>query len=279
VTSRARAPAAAALACAVGFALLLAVAYGLPLGGHADAMALDGLIALRGPIATPIATAAAHLADPLPVAGILAGLVALGWLSGRRRQALAAAALVVASTVTAETLKVVLAHPRIQELVSSAHIAAVAFPSGHATAALALALAAVLVVPRGIRAAVAAVAAVYAIAVCTSILILAWHYPSDVFGGMLVASFYFCTAVTVLRVLAAAPSTTAAAKPRSTPLVPLAGMREVLLVAVAVAGVAVVARADDLARFASDHTLATVTALAVAAASSALIAAASLLEP
>jgi membrane-associated phospholipid phosphatase len=265
--------------CAVAFALLLAVAYGLPLGAHADAMALDGLIALRGPIATPIATAAAHLADPLPVAGILAGLVALGWLSGRRRQALAAAALVVASIVTAETLKVVLAHPRVQELVSSAHIGAVAFPSGHATAALALALAAVLVVPRGIRAVAAAVAAVYAIAVCTSILVLAWHYPSDVFGGMLVASFYFCTAVTVLRALDAGGSRTAAGRPRSTSVGPPAGLREVLLVAVALAGVAMVARADDLARFASDHTLATVTALAVAAASSALIAAASLLEP
>jgi membrane-associated phospholipid phosphatase len=272
---RARVPAIAAASCVVAFGLVLVAAYAVSLGGHADTMALDGFIALRGPFATPIAVAASHLADPAPVAMITLALAAFGWAFGRTRQAVAALALVPLSIVTAEALKLVLAHARDYGLTANAHIGAAAFPSGHATAAMAIALAAVLVVPRRIRPVVAAGAAVYAIAVSTSLLILAWHYPSDVFGGMLVASFYFCAAVAALRLLPArraqgAEAPALAGMPR--------GWHGVLAAAAVFAGVVLIARAGDATAYAADHTLATITALAIAGCSAALVAGAGLLS-
>ena len=62
------------------------------------------------------------------------------------------------------------------------------WPSGHATAAMSFALCAVLAAPARLRPLVAAVGAAFAVAVCYSFLALAWHYPSDVLGGFLVAT-------------------------------------------------------------------------------------------
>jgi hypothetical protein len=52
---------------------------------------------------------------------------------------------------------------------------------------MSLALTAVLAVPARFRPAMAALGALFAIAVSYSFLTLGWHYPSDVFGGFLVA--------------------------------------------------------------------------------------------
>jgi membrane-associated phospholipid phosphatase len=262
VTSRLRAPLLAALCCLLGFVLLLGVAYGSARAGRLDLTALGGLEALRGPTATPIAVWIAHLADPLQVIVTVLVLMAVGFECGRGRQAIAAAALVGVAVVSAEVLKVLLAHGRQGDGLMH-QVNAVAFPSGHATAATAVALAAVLVSPPRFRIPVALAAAGYAVAVCMSVLVAGWHFPSDVFGGMLVASFYFCLAVAALRV----------SEPRAqlAELRPPGWWREGLVAIVVVAGVGAAARAGDLAAFASNHTAATATAIGVAVCGAAVV--------
>lgn len=63
-----------------------------------------------------------------------------------------------------------------------------AFPSGHSTAAMSLALAGVLLAPPRLKAVAAAGGALLVLAVGFSIVVQAWHFPSDVLGGHLVAA-------------------------------------------------------------------------------------------
>jgi hypothetical protein len=72
------------------------------------------------------------------------------------------------------------------------------WPSGHATAAMSLALCFVLAAPGRLRPAAAALGAVFAVAVSYSFLTLGWHYPSDVFGGFLVAGIWTLLGVAAL---------------------------------------------------------------------------------
>ena len=62
------------------------------------------------------------------------------------------------------------------------------FPSGHSTLAMSLVLALTLVAPARLRPLVAGLGAVFAAAVGYSLLTLGSHYPTDVFGGFLVAT-------------------------------------------------------------------------------------------
>jgi hypothetical protein len=63
---------------------------------------------------------------------------------------------------------------------------------------MSFALCAVLAAPARLRPLVAAVGAAFAVAVCYSFLALAWHYPSDVLGGFLVATTWTLLAVAAL---------------------------------------------------------------------------------
>jgi membrane-associated phospholipid phosphatase len=257
-----------------GFLVVLGLAYEVPYAAHLDGAALQGLAALQGPAATPIAVDAVHLGDPLPVIAAAAVILGLGAAWGRGRQAVAGVIVIAASIVTAEGLKVLLAHPRVAGAFGAHHVGAAAFPSGHATAAVSVALAAVLVAPRRIRPVVAVGAALYAIAVCMAVLVLVWHFPSDVFGAMLVASFYFSLAVAALR---SERRPVAARTDRlSSALRAPSGWREGLIALAGLACVAVLARAGDLVAFAADHTAATAVAVAVALCAASLVTAAGL---
>ena len=58
---------------------------------------------------------------------------------------------------------------------------------------------AVLVAPRHLRPTVALLGAIFAAAVGFSLLLLAWHLPSDVVGGYLVGTLWAALAVAGLR--------------------------------------------------------------------------------
>ena len=75
----------------------------------------------------------------------------------------------------------------------------VSFPSGHATAAMSMAVALVLVAPRGHRWAAVILGAAYALAISVTVIILGWHYPSDVLAGTLVATGFGFLAIAGLR--------------------------------------------------------------------------------
>jgi membrane-associated phospholipid phosphatase len=271
-----RSPLLASAACFIAFAAVLACAYAIAPIGRLDAIALHGLMALRGPVSNAVGDLITHSADPLPLTVVLAALFTWGWAGGRRREALAAVALVAGANLAGLILQVALAHPRYHPILGTTQVGAEAYPSGHATSAMSIALAAVLVAPARLRVAVASGAAAYVIAVSTSLLVLGWHFPSDVLGGLLVASGFFFGAVAASRAGAAGRAGAAAHRVR---LALSPGLGAAAAVAVlAAGGLIALTRADELLAFARLHTVATVAALAIMAVSAGLIASATLIS-
>jgi membrane-associated phospholipid phosphatase len=272
----ARWPLLAATACLLAFAAVLECAYWVAPAARLDVIALKGLVTLDGSLLDPVAQLAAHSADLVPLAVMLAAVFAWGWSMGRRWEAFAALVLVGGANVATQVLKIALAHPRVQASLGPNQPGAEALPSGHATAAMSLALAAVVVAPARVRAPVASSGAAYVIAVSISILVLGWHFPSDVLGGLLIASASFFCVVAAIRTAPSRRAWVAAQRGAG-----IAGSRlvgELSLVALAgVAAGAVLFRADDVLAFARVHTVAAATALAIVAASAGLLASAALL--
>src|SRR3954447_1843712 len=163
-----------------------------------DAAALGGFVSLNHGGAAEAATSLTHLCDP-PNYGVVGALLVVVALARRRpRTAIVVPIVLVGAEVTTQVLKPLLATPRESEWLES-HIATASWPSGHATAALALALCAVLVAPARLRPIVALLGAGFAAAVAYAILVLAWHFPSDVLGGFLVATMWSLLGVASLR--------------------------------------------------------------------------------
>ena len=96
-------------------------------------------------------------------------------------------ALVAATSVSSELLKVLLAHPRFPPIFDYP-VGPEALPSGHATAAMSLALAGVLVAPRRARWAAAVIGSGWRLRVGASVVAVGWHFPSDVIAGYLLAT-------------------------------------------------------------------------------------------
>jgi membrane-associated phospholipid phosphatase len=268
-----RLPALAALVCGTALIVLLGAAYAVAPLARLDALALHGLQALNGPAATPLCTAIAHSADPLWLALTLAALMAMGWAAGRRRAALAAGLAVVSANVATQVLKIVLSHPRFHPLLGTHQIDAAAFPSGHATAAMSIALGAVIVSPPRLRLTVAPIAAAYALAVCVSVLVLAWHFPSDVLGGMLVAAGFTFASVAAVRAIAGRRSDATPGHSLQIPAI----SRQLLIGGATLAAVVLLARVDDLVAFARAHTGGAAVLAALVGACTALLAGASLI--
>ncbi len=271
----ARSPLLAAAACCLAFAAVLTCAYAIAPIGRLDAIALHGLMTLDGSLSYPVTAGIAHSADPLPLTVMLAVLFGWGWALGRRRQALGAVALVAGANLTSMILQVALAHPRYHPILAGNRMGAEAFPSGHATSAMSIALAAVLVAPPRLRVAVASGAAAYVIAVSTSLMVLGWHFPSDVLGGLLVASGFFFLAVAAIRGGAAGRAGFAAQR---VGLALSPGLGGAAVAVLAAAGLIALSRADELLAFARLQTVATVTALAVMVVSAGLVASATLIS-
>jgi uncharacterized protein (TIGR03382 family) len=174
----------AVMACALVYVVALGTRWGL----HADAKALpggtSGITWERAHAAASRAVHTIHSAT-IAVGALAAALVALR----RRRRDLAVVAVttLAGANLTTFVLKPLLAHadPLGGEAARSLDAS---FPSGHATAAMSLALVAVIVAPRGWRPWVAIAAAGYAATVGVALVLRFDHYPSDVVGGYLVAT-------------------------------------------------------------------------------------------
>jgi membrane-associated phospholipid phosphatase len=144
--------------------------------------------------ADSIALVIAHLGDPLVFVVLAAALVVSGFYFGRRRQALAAMVILVGANLSTQIAKVVfenphlLFEPRFELTLTNGFPSRDSYPSGHVTAASSLALAALLLVPARHRASVAAGGVLLVAAVGISVILLAWHFPSDVVGGVLVTA-------------------------------------------------------------------------------------------
>jgi membrane-associated phospholipid phosphatase len=263
VTRRRHLPLLAAIACAAGLVAVALLALALPAGHVRDAAMLHGFVALDRPSVHRAIEVMAHLADPLPYA--LAGLLCIGIAVARGRgwRALAVAALLVVTGASAQALKHLLAQPRFEAWLGvNDQISNASWPSGHSTAAMTLALCAVLIVPPALRAATALLGGAFAVGVAYAVLVLAWHFPSDVLGGFLVAGLWTSLAIAALqRVEAPEP----ARRPAWEPLAVLGG------VAALAAAVVIGQRSDTAALYALERPTLVAGALAIAALALALV--------
>jgi membrane-associated phospholipid phosphatase len=254
-------PLLAALACLLGLIAVGLLALLMPAGHERDAAMLHGFVALDHPDVHLEIKVMAHLGDTLPYA--CAGLLCIAVALLRRRgwQALAVACVLAATGVTTQTLKHLLAQPRVEHWLPE-QVATTSWPSGHSTAAMTLALCAVLVAPPALRAAAAVLGGAFAVGVGYAVLVLGWHYPSDVLGGFLVAGLWTSLAVAVLhRVEVPEP----AGRPAWEPLAALAASAGVVVAVVL--GV----RADTVALYTLERPTFVAGALTIALLALALV--------
>lgn len=177
-----------AAGCAALFVLVLAAAYLWDPGRSLDLRGLTGFVSADDGWRETLATWLVQLGDPPAVALMALGLAGLAAARGRPRVALAVLLLVALTSASSQWLKELLAHSRPQAQGLDFTLGPEAFPSGHATAAMSLALAAVLAAPHRARPAAALLGALLALAVGASVVAGGWHFPSDVVGGYLLAT-------------------------------------------------------------------------------------------
>ena len=173
----------AVLACAAVYVVALGTRWGLRLDKGALPRDVSGPRWERAHAALHVAVESVSIAT-MALVGAAAILYALR--RGRRDLALAAAGILVGANVTTSVLKplLALADPLGGE---SERIVSGAYPSGHATATMSLALVTVLAAPRIWRLWVAFIASSYVAVVGVGLVALVAHQPSDVVGGFLVA--------------------------------------------------------------------------------------------
>lgn len=250
-----------------------------------DNAALDGFVStLDTHTQENVARAVAGLGDPGPY--MLFALVIAGVALARRtpRRAAAAVTLMAGAAVTTQLLKPALAQARFDgslvgfDQVVDPVIGAPAFPSGHATAAMSIALAALLVSTRAWRPLTAAAGALFALGVGFAIVALGWHYPSDIVGGYLVATAWCLVTLAGLRLADARWPEPGTMRSAARTAAPAAIAPAAALAAAGAAGVGL-ARLERVVGFAGAHTVATVAAIGISLCAAALVAAVSMADP
>jgi membrane-associated phospholipid phosphatase len=194
----------ALIGAAVGVVLLAVtwyVAHYSSLGRSVDASILGGFSGLTRPRLDRVTNFVAQLCSPRQYVFLAAVPVLVALLRRRPRVAGMIAVVLLCANESTQLLKPLLAGPR--DPVSWAPLGFASWPSGHATAAMSLALCSVIAAPPRRRPVVAAAMAAFAIAVSYSFLELAWHYPSDVLGGFLVAGTWTLLGIAGLSILRA----------------------------------------------------------------------------
>ena len=179
------------LACLIGFALVLALAYWVGPTEQLDRTVLDALVTGADTPVNNVAYVGFQVVNFRPtwvLLGAIALLIALAqW---RLWDAILAAALVGGTGALVLALKALLANPRYQPVPigTDAYPWEQAFPSGHAPGSLAMSLAILTVVPPSWQRPTAAAGVVFTAYISLGVLVLNYHYPSDVLAGWLLAA-------------------------------------------------------------------------------------------
>jgi membrane-associated phospholipid phosphatase len=196
---RVKTPLLAALACVLLIAPLAVAAYSLGPFQRLDLRILLHLRREEGAI-NALASVLVNLGDLIPLLILLATVCAIGLRAGRRREVLAALAVVAGANLTTQLLKATLEHARHKAFEHGIELPwPNSFPSGHTTAAASIAVALILVVPAAHRLTAALLGAALTAVVGLAVVILGWHYPSDVLGGLLVVGAWGFAALAWLR--------------------------------------------------------------------------------
>lgn len=212
-----RTPLAACFACAAALCLLALFAYSVDLSRHVDVSMFARLAEHQHGTAGAWADTIVPLGDLLALVTMLAVACGIALLRGRPLDALGAIVVVAGANVTTQALKFVLAHPRAQAAIGSDRLEPDSFPSGHATAAASIAIAFAFVVPGRWRELTLTLGAGFALAMGGAVVVLAWHYPSDVVAGFLVAAAWGFAVLAAGRAIRPRRARGAALSPR-TPL-------------------------------------------------------------
>lgn len=179
------------LACVAGFVVVLVFAYWVGPAERLDRSVLDALSTSTDTVVNHVAYVGFQVVNFRPfwvLVGIVTALIALSqW---RIRDAVIAAALVGGAGGLDLALKALLANPRYQPVPvgSDAYPWKDAFPSGHAAGSLAMSLAFLTVVPPAWQRPTAVVGAAFTLFISLGVLLLNYHYPSDVLAGWLLAA-------------------------------------------------------------------------------------------
>ncbi len=200
--------------CLAGLTFTWVLAALVPLTHDKDAIVLYDFTRLNRPVVEAPARLLLDLLEPAFFIVWGLALVAIALSQGRKQVALAVVFVLSLAPASAELLKPLLAHSHAE--VVPLYIKGASWPSGHATAATALLWCVLLVAPPNRRRALALVGVVLLTAVGCSLLVLAWHMPSDVIGGYLLGTLWFALALIALRATHRAP----AAHPSSSPGTP-----------------------------------------------------------
>lgn len=121
---------------------------------------------------------------------------AIGAVRRRFDLAAGAAVLVLGANITTQLLKIRLARPDLDGFPAPN-----SFPSGHTSAAAAVAFALVLVLPAAIRGLVALTGAAYVTVIAVATVWAEWHRPSDTIASLLIVLAWGGLVVAVLRLL------------------------------------------------------------------------------
>jgi membrane-associated phospholipid phosphatase len=255
---------ALAVTTASSAAAVWLVALGLPRGRGWDAAALQSFMGAAPQRLQPSINGVAYLADPAPlvIGGII--LVAIALLRRRPLMALLVAPILVGANLTTQLLKPALADLRVIDIYGSAMVYPGSWPSGHATAAMSLALCCVLVVGPELRPLAALLGAGYAITVGYALVAAGWHLPSDVVGGYLVAATFTLLGAAALAALEARrPEQARAARTPALPAVAVPALVAGAAAVVGLAGMAALVRAPGMTAGALSHTAALAAGLGI----------------
>src|SRR5919107_1712849 len=184
---------ASACFCVLAGALLYWAIH-IPVVADAELRVLEGFMGLPG---HAYANDLVSMFNPAPFAVLSLSLVAGALVARRPRAAAAALVTMLGAGVTTQVLKPLLAFQR--DFPSMHYMGPVAYPSGHTTAVMSLALALIIVSPARLRPLAAAGGGLLTVATVFGILVLGGHYPSDIVGGLLVATAWACVASAALR--------------------------------------------------------------------------------
>lgn len=242
-----------ALACAGVLATvgLWFAANDLAAGRELDAALGDALYGLAPAAAAEPLKGVSSLADELPFAVGAVGLAALAWLRGGRRLALFASLVLLLANLVTQLLQPVLADHRRVDFGGTSLTEIGSWPSGHATAAMLLALGAIVVAGPRLRPAAIIAGLAYALGVGGSLVALGGHLPGDVLAGYLVAGAF--TAAGAAAYAASRGRATPAdrrraqPRPRSGATAPALGALAAAAVLATGVGKAVLTRRDELA--------------------------------
>lgn len=183
-----------AVACGAATASLYLAAVRTATGQRLDERLRGGIDASEA----RIRSAGGELLDTVSVTSLtLMGALVMtaALVRGRPRLAVAAGLVVLGANITTQVMKGRLDRPALTDAWWDG---AGSYPSGHATVAMSLAMALVLVAPAALRLPFAVAGGAYALGVGVAVIGLDWHRPSDVLGAYLVAAAWTGLAVAAL---------------------------------------------------------------------------------